>query len=147
MIIIVQCNLTAILVAVTLECSVKRVVCKTWTGTLANSADPNQTNRTWRLIRICTVFVNSRKLRMQWNSLPSQSRPLFSVYTQKQSAHQCCQCFDLFQRCYRDKLLMSSQTLYRPNTVYPRRQRRRGVWSGSDIYKGPFWGKVVINRI
>ena len=33
----------AFLVAVTSECRVKRVICKTWTGTLANSADPNQT--------------------------------------------------------------------------------------------------------
>ena len=31
-----------ILVAVMSECSVKRVICKTWTGTLANSADPDQ---------------------------------------------------------------------------------------------------------
>ena len=30
----------AILVAVTSECSV--VICKTWTGTLANSADPDE---------------------------------------------------------------------------------------------------------
>ena len=32
-----------ILVAVMSECSVKRVTCKTWTGILANSADPDQT--------------------------------------------------------------------------------------------------------
>ena len=32
----------AILVAVTSECRVKRVICKTWTGTLANSVDPDQ---------------------------------------------------------------------------------------------------------
>ena len=32
----------AVLVIVTLECHVKRVICKTWTGTLANSADPYQ---------------------------------------------------------------------------------------------------------
>ena len=40
-----ESNLTldrAILVAVTSEFSVKRVIFKTWTGTLANSADPNQ---------------------------------------------------------------------------------------------------------
>ena len=30
------------LVAVISECRVKRVICKTWTGTLANSADPDQ---------------------------------------------------------------------------------------------------------
>ena len=33
----------AILVAVTLEGSVKRVICKTLIGTLVNSADPDQT--------------------------------------------------------------------------------------------------------
>ena len=43
-----QCQATviysrAILVTVTSESSVKRVICKTWTGTLANSADPDQT--------------------------------------------------------------------------------------------------------
>ena len=33
----------AILVAVALECCVKRVICKAWTETLANSVDPDQT--------------------------------------------------------------------------------------------------------
>ena len=32
----------AVLVTVTSECSVKRIICKTWTGTLANSADQDQ---------------------------------------------------------------------------------------------------------
>ena len=32
----------AILVTVMSECHVKRVICKTWTGTLANSADADQ---------------------------------------------------------------------------------------------------------
>ena len=32
-----------IVVAVTSECRVKRIVCKTWTGTFANSADPDHT--------------------------------------------------------------------------------------------------------
>ena len=36
-------KIRAILVAVTSKCIVKRVFCKTWTGTLANSADPDQT--------------------------------------------------------------------------------------------------------
>ena len=35
----------AILVAATSECNVERVVCETWTGTFANSADPYQTPR------------------------------------------------------------------------------------------------------
>ena len=33
----------AVLVAVTSECRVKRFNCKTWIGTLANSAEPDQT--------------------------------------------------------------------------------------------------------
>ena len=33
----------AILVALTSECRVQRAISKTWTGTLANSADPDQT--------------------------------------------------------------------------------------------------------
>ena len=32
-----------ILFALTLECIVKWVICKTWTGTLENTADPDQT--------------------------------------------------------------------------------------------------------
>ena len=32
-----------ILVAVMPECNVKRVICRTWTRTLANIADPDQT--------------------------------------------------------------------------------------------------------
>ena len=33
----------AIVVIMTSDCRVKRVICKTWRGTLANSADPDQT--------------------------------------------------------------------------------------------------------
>ena len=33
----------AILLAVTFECSVKRFICNDWTGTMANSADLDQT--------------------------------------------------------------------------------------------------------
>ena len=32
----------AILVAVTSECGIKGVICKTWTGIMANSTDPDQ---------------------------------------------------------------------------------------------------------
>ena len=32
----------AILITVMSECPVKKVICKTWTGTLANSEDPDQ---------------------------------------------------------------------------------------------------------
>ena len=51
----------AILVTVTSECRAKRIICKTWTGTFANSADSDQTPR--RMIRVCTVYLNYRKLR------------------------------------------------------------------------------------
>ena len=47
-----------ILVAVTSECFLWRVICKTLTGTfetLANSADPDQNGR---LIRVCTFPKN-----------------------------------------------------------------------------------------
>ena len=39
-------NGRAILVAVKSGCSAKMVICKTWTGALANSSDPDQTRRT-----------------------------------------------------------------------------------------------------
>ena len=35
----------AILVTVTSECRLKTVICKTWTGTLANSVDQYQTSQ------------------------------------------------------------------------------------------------------
>ena len=40
---VIYCS--AVLVAVTLRCRVKRVICKTWPGTLANSADPARRHR------------------------------------------------------------------------------------------------------
>ena len=45
------------------------------------------------LIRVCTVCLNYRKIRVKWNILSPQSGP-FSQPTQRQLAHQCCQCFD-----------------------------------------------------
>ena len=51
---VVIINSRAIVATVTSECCVKRVICKTWTGTLANSADQDQTPR---LIRDCTVCL------------------------------------------------------------------------------------------
>ena len=38
-----EIQVTRYFVAVTSECRVTRFICKTWTGTLANSADPDQT--------------------------------------------------------------------------------------------------------
>ena len=69
------------------ERCVKRVICKTWTGTLANNAECGG------LIRVCTVCLNNRKLRVKWTVL-SPFRTIFPAYTQWQSTHQCCQCFD-----------------------------------------------------
>ena len=56
-------------------CRVKRVICKTRTGTLAHSADPDQTPQ-------------------------SLSRTIFPVNTQRQCTHQCCQRFDLRMQPY-----------------------------------------------
>ena len=54
----------AILASVTSECPVKMVIiCKIWTGTLAN--------RTQRLIRNYTICLNYGKLRVKWNNLKS----------------------------------------------------------------------------
>ena len=68
----------AILVTVTLECHVKRFICKTWTGTLAkDETETVQTQirccRTRLLIRDCTICLIYRKLRVNWNSYKSQS--------------------------------------------------------------------------
>ena len=50
-----------ILVAMTSEYCVKRVICTTWTVTLANSADPDLTPQKAAFIRVCTVCLNYRK--------------------------------------------------------------------------------------
>ena len=47
--------------------------------------------RTRRLIRVCAVCLIS-----EWNSLKSPFRTMFQAYSQSQSTHQCCQCFDFF---------------------------------------------------
>ena len=49
---------------------------------------------TWRLIRMCTVCLNYRNLRVKCNSLKYPFRTFVSAYTQKQASHQCRQCFD-----------------------------------------------------
>ena len=71
----------SILVAVTSECSVKRFICKTWTGTLANSADQDQMQ--WKLTsdQVCTVCLNYLKLRVKWNTLKSPRTGPFSQHT------------------------------------------------------------------
>ena len=47
-----------------------------------------------RLIRVCTVCVNHRKIRAKWNSLKSPFRTIFPAYTQRQTTHLYYQCFD-----------------------------------------------------
>ena len=56
---------SAILVTVMSECHVKRVICKTWTRTLANNADPDRSCRMQQLIKVCTVCLNHRKPRVK----------------------------------------------------------------------------------
>ena len=58
-------------------------------------------HRTRPLIRLCTICLNNRKLRVTWNILKSPFRTIFfSAYTQRQSTHQCCQCFDFVLWCF-----------------------------------------------
>ena len=83
----------ATLVTVTSECRVKRVICKTWSWTLANNIDLDQTAQK-RVIRVCTICLNYRKLRVKWNSYKSPFRTILPAYTQRQPTHQWCQCFD-----------------------------------------------------
>ena len=67
----------AILVAVTSECRVKRIICKTWIGTWGNSADPDQTPSDQGL----HCLLKLRKLRVKRNGLKSQIRPHFANKT------------------------------------------------------------------
>ena len=52
--------------------------------------------RMWHLIRVCTVCLNNRKLRFNWNSLNSPFRTIFPAYTPRQSTLLCCQYFDSY---------------------------------------------------
>ena len=57
----------AILVAVTSDCRVKRVIGKHWQTVQTQI----RRHRTRRLTRVCTACLNYRKLRVKWNSLKS----------------------------------------------------------------------------
>ena len=46
--------------------------------------------RTRRQIRVCTICLNDRKLRLKLNSLVSPFRTIFLAYTQGRSAHYQC---------------------------------------------------------
>ena len=78
----------AILVTVTSVCRVKEVICKTWTGTLANSSVPDQTSQNAASDQGLQCLLKLQDLTIKCLKYP------FRVYTQTQSTHQCCQCFD-----------------------------------------------------
>ena len=86
----------AILVVVMSECRVKRFVCKTWTrltaGTLANSADPDQTPQNAASDQGLYCTQNPGRVK---KCLKSPFKTIFLANTQRQLTHQYCQCFDL----------------------------------------------------
>ena len=57
-----------ILVAVMSECRAKRLIRKSWTGTLANSADPHQTPQKVASDQGLYCLLKFGKLRVNWNS-------------------------------------------------------------------------------
>ena len=82
------------LVAVTSECSVRGLSVKPGLEHWQTVQAQIRRCITRRLIRICTVFLNNRKLKINSNSLTSTFRTIFPAYTKRQSTHHCCQCFD-----------------------------------------------------
>ena len=80
------------LVVVISECRVKRVICKTWTGTLANSADPDQTPQNAAYDQVLHCFLELQEIKGSIKVLNPCSGP-FSQPTLRQSTHQCWQCF------------------------------------------------------
>ena len=71
----------AFLVAVTSECRVKKAVCKIWTGTLANSADPDQTSQNAASDQDLHCLLKLRKFKVKQNRLESPFRTIFPAYT------------------------------------------------------------------
>ena len=67
----------AILVTLTSESNLKRVICKTWTGLTHTLQTQIRRRIMWRLIRVCTVFLNYGTLRFKWNNLKSPFRTIF----------------------------------------------------------------------
>ena len=77
-----------ILVAVTSECSVKRVIrVKPALGHSQTVQTQIRRQRMRPLITVCTVCLNYRKLKVKWNSLKSPFRTIFPAYTQRQSTN------------------------------------------------------------
>ena len=72
----------------------RSVICKTWTGTLTNSTDPEQTPQNAASDQGLQWLLKLQEVRVKWNSLKSPFRTIFLAYTQWLSTHQCCQCFD-----------------------------------------------------
>ena len=70
----------AILVAVTSECSEKRVIGKTWTGTIAYSADPDQTpqNAASDQGLDCLLKLKEVKGQMKQSKVPVQDIRVFT---------------------------------------------------------------------
>ena len=72
----------AVLVTVMSECSVKMVICKIWSGFICldtcKLCRPRSGRRMWHLIRVYTICLKYRNLRVKRNSL--HSRP-FSQHT------------------------------------------------------------------
>ena len=64
----------AVLVAVMSECSVKKVICKTWIGTLENSADPDQMpqNVASDQGQYCLLKLQEVKDKMKCSKVPVQ---------------------------------------------------------------------------
>ena len=120
---------TAILVALTSVCCVKRVICKTLVLGLWQTTQTHfRPHRMRRLITVCTVCFNIRKLRVKWNSLKFPFRTTFQAFTQRQLTNQCCQCFDCFiflifsfwwcMLCYHGLYLSRPHSLY--SSIYMR---------------------------
>ena len=84
----------AILVSMTSECRVKRVIRKTWTGTLANSADQIRRRGT-RVSSGSALFAYiTGSIGLTETALIPRSGP-FSQSILKTIEFKCCQCFDL----------------------------------------------------
>ena len=78
----------------TSESCVKRDICKTWTGHLQIMQTQIRQQRTRLLVRLCTVCLYYRKLRVKWNSLSPLSRPI-SQPTPRDNRSPVLSCFDL----------------------------------------------------
>ena len=62
---------TAMLVTAISECRVKKVISRTWTGTLANSADPHQTPQNTASDQGRQCLIKYKKLRLKQDSFNS----------------------------------------------------------------------------